>query len=346
MMDTLVKNTRRELLRRLVAGEPVERCGFWLGNPHPDTWPIMHRHFGTSTEEELRQTLNDDCRWICPQFYDDAYQDPEGRELFDASLDRQKHAVHPLANCEDHSDLDDFPWPDPQYLNFESCLKDLREAGDVYRLSGFWSCFYHNLMDLFGMEEYMIKMFTNPAVVEAVTDRVCQFYYEANEKFFAEAGDLVDAFFFGNDFGTQNGLICGPEQFNRFILPWLRRFTEQGRKHGYQVVLHSCGAIHDVIEDLIEAGVHCLHPLQAKAANMDADTLARDFKGRIAFMGGIDTQDLLTNGSPSEVKADVKRVFERLQPNLILSPSHEALLPNVPPENVEALAEAAAEVRG
>ena len=159
-------------------------------------------------------------------------------------------------------------------------------------------------------------------------------------------GDLVDAFFFGNDFGTQNGLICGPEQFNRFILPWLRRFTEQGRKHGYQVVLHSCGAIHDVIEDLIEAGVHCLHPLQAKAANMDADTLARDFKGRIAFMGGIDTQDLLTNGSPSEVKADVKRVFERLQPNLILSPSHEALLPNVPPENVEALAEAAAEVRG
>lgn len=337
---------RRDLIRRLVAGEPVERCGFWLGNPHSDTWPILHQHFGTSTEEELRQKLNDDCRWICPQFYDDAYQDPEGRELFDASLDREKHALHPLADCEDPAELEAFPWPDPKYLNFDSCLKDLREAGDVYRLSGFWTCFYHNLMDLFGMEEYMVKMYTHPEVVEAVTNRVCEFYYEANERFFPEAGDMVDAFFFGNDFGTQSGLICGPDQFRQFILPWFRRFTEQGHRHGYQVVLHSCGAIHDVIEDLIDSRVDCLHPLQAKADNMDADTLARDFKGRIAFLGGIDNQDLLTNGTVEEVKADVHRVYELLGPNLIISPSHETILPNVPPANVEALAEAASDVRG
>ena len=69
------------------------------------------------------------------------------------------------------------------------------------------------------MEEYFVKMHTNPEVVDAVTDRVCQFYWEANERFFAAAGDLVDGFFFGNDFGTQQSLICGPRQFDRFILP-------------------------------------------------------------------------------------------------------------------------------
>jgi uroporphyrinogen decarboxylase len=153
----------------------------------------------------------------------------------------------------------------------------------------------------------------------------------------------VDGFFFGNDFGTQQSLICGPQQFDEFILPWFVRFTEQGRRHGYQVLLHSCGAIHQVIERLINAGVNCLHPIQALAAQMDAETLAREFRGRIAFMGGIDTQKLLTNGTPEQVKADVLRVKKLLGPNLIVSPSHEAILPNVPPQNVEALIQAALE---
>lgn len=334
---------RRELIRNLIAGEPVERCGFWLGNPDPKTWPLLHKHFGTRTEEELRVKAGDDCRWICPQFYDDVYQDPAGRILFDAGLDRVAHAAPPLAHCETVEEINEYPWPDPAYLNFDSCLRDLEAAGDVYRLSGFWTCFYHNIADLFGMEEYFVKMFTHPEVVQAVTDKVCGFYHEANERFFRAAGSQVDAFFFGNDFGTQVSLICGPQQFDEFILPWFVRFTQLGRAHGHQVVLHSCGSIHAVIERLIAAGVQCLHPLQALAANMDADTLARDFKGRIAFMGGIDAQALLTSGTPEQIRADVLRVKRLLGPNLIVSPSHEAILPNVPPANVEALIKAAHE---
>lgn len=335
--------SRRELIRRIIAREPVERCGFWLGKPHNDLWPILHRYFGTSAEEELRVKLGDDCRWICPQFYADAYQDPQGRQLFDAGLDRTKHQAPPLAAYETVEEVERFPWPKPEYLNFDSCLRDLRNAGDVYRMSGFWTCFYHNLGDLFGMEEYFVKMYTNPDVVQAATDKVCEFYYEANEKFFAAAGREMDGFFFGNDFGTQCSLICGPDQFDQFILPWFRKFTEQGHRHGYQVILHSCGAVSDVIERLIESGVDCLHPLQAKAKNMDAETLAQRFGGRITFLGGIDTQDLMTNGTPEEVRADVRRVRSLLEPSLIVSPSHEALLPNVPPANVEALAKAVAE---
>jgi len=335
--------SRRELIRNIIAGKKVERCGFWLGNPHPDTWPILHRYFGTKTEEELRRKLGDDCRWICPQFYPDIYQDPDGRQLFDSGLDRSKHMAPPLAAYETVAEVDQYPWPKPEYLHFESCLKDLKNAGDVYRLSGFWTCFYHNMADLFGMEEYFVKMYTHPEVVRTATDRVCEFYYQANEKFFAVASREVDGFFFGNDFGTQLSLICGPGQFDEFIMPWFRKFTAQGHRHGYQVILHSCGAIYDVIERLIASGVDCLHPLQARARNMDAETLAQKFKGRIAFLGGIDTQDLMTNGTPAGVRAEVHRVRKLLEPCLIVSPSHEALLPNVPPENVAAMAEAVTE---
>jgi uroporphyrinogen decarboxylase len=335
--------SRRNLIQRLIARQTVDRCGFWLGNPHPDTWPILHDYFGTDSDESLRRKLGDDVRWICPQFYADAYRHPDGRELFDAGLDRKKHSLSPLASCTTLAEVEAFPWPNPDYLNFDSCLHDLQNAGDVYRLSGFWNCFYHNVADLFGMEEYFVKMHTEPEIVDAVTEKVCEFYCEANSRFFAVVGDLVDGFFFGNDFGTQQSLICGPRQFDRFILPWLRKFAEQGHQHGYQVVMHSCGSIHGVIDRLIDAGVDCLHPLQAKAAGMDAETLARDFKGRVAFLGGIDMQHLLTYGTPDQICDDVKRVREWLSPHLIVSPSHEAILPNVPPENIAALAHAASD---
>jgi len=334
----------RARIKAIIAGDSADRCGFWLGNPHADTWPLLHKYFGTGTEEELRRKLGDDFRWICPQFFPGTYQHPGGKQMFDEGLDRKKHGTAgPLAECEDIEEVESFPWPNPEYLNFDACRESLQKAGDVYRASGFWTCFYHNIMDLFGMENYMVKMYTHPDVVHAVTDHVCEFYYEANERFFRAAGNMIDGFFFGNDFGTQLDLICGPKQFDEFIMPWFRKFTEQAHQHGYQAILHSCGAIHKVIERLIMAKVDCLHPLQAKAALMDAGTLAADFKGRIAFMGGVDTQELLVRGTPTEVKEDVRRVKQLLAPRLIVSPSHEAVLPNVPPENIAAMAEAALE---
>jgi uroporphyrinogen decarboxylase len=334
----------RERIRAIIARQPADRVGLWLGNPHHDTWPILHEYFGTHYPEELQQKLNDDLRWICPQFYNSTYQHPEGRAIFDLGLKKVEHGqAGPFHDCEDPREVDDYEWPDPAYLHFDACLEALRCAGDVYRASGFWTCFYHNVMDLFGMDAYMMKMYTHPEVVHAVTDRVCQFYYEANERFFTEAGDLVDGFFFGNDFGTQLDLICGPKQFDQFILPWFRRFTEQGHRHGHQVILHSCGSIFKVIDRLIDAGVDCLHPLQAQARNMDAETLAKHFKGRITFLGGIDTQGILIESTPAEVKAEVRRVRSLLGPHLIISPSHEAILPDVPPANVAAMAEAVLE---
>lgn len=322
--------TSRDRVRAIIAGEQSDRCAFWLGNPDRDAWPGLQEYVGIADQEAIRQKLGDDFRWV-----------PAGFGNF--PMHKTAHGdAGPFADVEDPSEIEDYPWPIAAERDFAPTLERLKNLDrKVYRASGLWTCFYHDIMDLFGIEAYMMKMLLNPEVVHAVTDRVCQFYYDANERFFLEAGDEVDAFFFGNDFGTQLDLICGPAQFDEFIMPWFRKFTDQGHRHGHQVILHSCGAIHKVIDRLIEAGVDCLHPIQAKAAHMDAETLARDFGGKIAFMGGIDTQDLLVNGTPDDVRADVARVRHLLAPRLIISPSHEALLPNVPPANIRAMAEAA-----
>lgn len=334
--------THRERIRTIISGKAADRVGFWLGKPHPDTEPIYLKAFNQPDMEHIRQMLQDDFRWICPQW--NSYKHPEGKPMWDMQRkSKTLSAEGVFADCEDVQQVHDFDWPNPDYLDFSETLAELRQAGDVYRASGFWCPFFHEIADFFGMENYFIKMYTHPDVVHAVTRHVIDFYLEANRRFFEQAGDLIDAFFFGNDFGTQLDLLISPGLFEEFVFPYFKELTDQGHRYGYQVILHSCGSIFKVIPRLIDLGVEALHPLQAKASNMDAEILAREFKGQVAFIGGIDTQQILVHGSPDQVKQEVRRVKALLSPCLIVSPSHEALLPNVPAENVRAMAEAALE---
>lgn len=336
----------RERIRAIIDGQPADQCGFWLGNPDPASWPILHEYFGTSTKRELQLALGDDMAWVCPELVGNVYRHPKGRHMFDLEIQKRSHGdPGPFSQMTDPGQLDEYEWPNPDYLVYDDVVVELEAAEGLYRASGHWTPFYHDLCFLFGMENYFVKMHTHPELVLEATDRVCRFYYEANERFFEAAGGLVDGFFFGNDFGTQIDLMISPKQFDKFVMPWFRRFTEQGHQHGHQIILHSCGSIYRVIDRLIDAGVDCLHPLQARAGRMDAETLANEFKGRITFLGGIDAQQVLPYGTPDEVRAEVHRVRDLLEPGLIVSPSHEAILPDVPPENVAAMAEAAREPR-
>ena len=153
----------RARIRTLIAGEPADRVGFWLGNPHPDTWPIYMKHFGVASEEALRRELGDDFRWVCPQFFPSTYQHPQGKAMFDFGLTKERHGqAGPFELVEDPAEVDAYEWPSTGHLHLEESLEALRQAGPYYRAGGFWTCFYHNVMDLFGMEAYLTKMYTHP----------------------------------------------------------------------------------------------------------------------------------------------------------------------------------------
>jgi uroporphyrinogen decarboxylase len=331
----------RERIKAIIAGENTGRCGLWLGHPHPDTVKIYTGLLGVDSFEDIRLQLGDDMRWLPA---DECYKHPQGKPTWD--LQRKSKSLSAegwFSDCETLEDVAKFDWPDPNYLDFEPFLEKLNNVGPFYRASGLWSPFFHLVADAFGMENYFMKMYTHPEVVQAVTKGIVDFYLEANRRFFEAAGGLVDGFFFGNDFGSQINLLVAPQQFKDFIFPYFKQLTDLGHEYGYQVLLHSCGSIYRVIPDLISLGAEALHPIQAKAANMDAETLGSQFGGKVAFIGGIDTQDLLVNATPQEVAADVRRVKAALGPNVVISPSHEAILPNVPFENIKAMAEAALE---
>lgn len=336
--------SREKILSIMNQNNTSGKTGFWTGHPHDDTYDIYLSKLGLSKQEDLYTYLKDDCRWVMADAYMKA---PKGFGLNtkadNAPINCGMNEYCRFANAETIADIDKYDWPDVSLIDFTPVYEEIKKHPDKAVFTGMWTCFFHVVADFFGMEEYFLRMYTDPTIVNAVTDRCVDYYAAANEKFLSGLGDLADTVFYGNDLGTQLCSLISPDKFNEFVKPGLEKNINIAKKYNKKVMIHSCGAISNLIPYLIDMGVDCLHPLQAKASGMDAESLAKEFKGKISFMGGIDTQDLLIHATPQEVKDEVRRVRDLLGYNLIISPSHEAILPNVPLENVIAMSEAALE---
>ncbi|MDR1824901.1 MAG: hypothetical protein LBR27_06175 [Bifidobacteriaceae bacterium] len=317
---------------------------FWTGHPADETIPIYAEQWGIEpTREAIYQFLGDPIRWVNA---DAAYRNPrEGRPLFDPEwgMEEGRHG-NAAPGCFEHAktvaDIEAYPWPDPDDWDFTDIYREIEAYGDKLVLSGPWCPFFNHLSSMFGMENYFIAMYEQPELVEAATELMVDALVAACDKFFAGLGDRADVMFFGNDFGTQFDLMISPDAFRRFVLPSMKRIIAVGKKYHKIVQLHSCGSMYRVIPDLIEAGLDALHPLQALAAGMSAAELAQ-YKNDLVFVGGIDAQSLFPFGSPEDIKAEVRRVRGLLGPNIIISPSHEEILPNVPAANILAMAQEA-----
>lgn len=360
---------QREYVERAISRTRASGNAFWVGHPSDEAKHLYFDRMGiatrTPTEEEacnakasqlltkatgqdeidFNLQLGSDMTWISPELDMRCWQHPEGRPMWDTSAGNRDTlgAEGVFAHCEDVREIDNFDWPDPKYINLDTVLRETQYAHEkgLAVFGGMWCPFFHVLADFFGMENYFCKMYTDPEIVHAATERIVDFYERANHRVFQAVGSQLSAGFFGNDLGTQLDLMISPDCFDEFILPYAKRIIATIKDAHLPVAMHSCGAIDRIIGRLIDAGVDILHPLQARASGMDARSLAANYKHDLVFMGGVDTQDLLPFGSAKQVYDEVLRLRDLFGDGFIVSPSHEALLPNVPFENVVAMSEAA-----
>jgi uroporphyrinogen decarboxylase len=142
----------------------------------------------------------------------------------------------------------------------------------------------------------------------------------------------------GDDVGTQQSLIMSPACWRELIRGPLARIFQVGKARGLFVAYHSCGAIRSIIPDLIEIGMNVLNPIQCNCPGMDPLELKRDFGKHLAFMGGVDTQELLPRGSVDEVRRATVRLLEGMTAGggYILAASH-TIPPETPLANIFAL---------
>ncbi|SHH86103.1 uroporphyrinogen decarboxylase family protein [Clostridium grantii] len=322
----------------------VDRPASWLGLPDKKALKGLFEYFEVATLDDMKNKIDDD---IYP--VELPYHSPISDAIYDAfhfgKSDKGNPDERTLTAAgffEDYSDpskVDDFNWPDPlQYISIEECKKVVENVPDDKAIIGIlWSSHYQETCAAFGMETALIKMMLEPEMYKAIDDKIIDFYLKANERFYQATKGKLHGVLIGNDMGSQTGLMLSPSLVKEFILPGTKKLIDQAKSYGLKVIYHSCGSIFDIIPDLIEAGVDIIHPIQAKATGMEPQRLKENFGDKVAFCGGVDAQELMVIGSPEEVRTTVNELKNIFPTGLILSPSHEAILEDTKPQNIEAL---------
>lgn len=333
--------TKRERFIRTIERKEVDKPAKWLGIPVPDSMEALLKYFGVSSYSELKGKIDDDV-WNVEL----PYHNGTTNAIYMAFDFNKKHSGEYtltgsgfFEDYEKPSAVELFNWPDPaKCIDPAECKKVVDAAPEGYAVMGvIWAAHFQDACAAFGMEDALIKMKLCPELFQAVIDRITEFYLKANEIFYTAAKGKLDAVLIGNDFGTQTGLIVSAEDLRRFVFKGTKRLIDQAHSHGLKVIYHSCGAISEVIPDIIQCGADVIHPIQALATGMDPNILKEKYGGKVSFCGGVDAQYLLVTGGKGEIIKKVLELETIFPTGLIISPSHEAILPDVPPENIDAL---------
>ncbi len=346
--------TSRERVLAVFAGRVPDRVPAWCG-ASPEFRAMLRTRLGLGQDDEaLSRFLGDDFRRVFARYAGPADHSPSSCLIHPEATSRTPFGVertgygygqplaHPLAGAVSVADVERFAWPDPGWMDVSSIRDEaLAWKGEWAVLGGDWSPFFHDAIDLFGMERLMTLLVEEPAIAEAALERMTDYYAEVSRRIFEAAAGAIDIFFIGNDFGTQIGPVVGPSAFRRFFWPHLRRLADLGHAHGLKVQLHCCGGFAPLIPGMIEAGIDGLQSLQPDARDMAPERLKRLFGRDIVLNGCLDTHHLLIAGTPDLVRRETRRILAIMKRGggYIASPSHDYLLPETSVENTLALYE-------
>lgn len=333
--------TSRERVLACFAHEEPDRVPVWCG-ASPEFWEKLKRFTGLTDDEALRIRIGDDFRRVFAAPPPDPRPLPPGahwRTVFGI----ERHGIgygqpmsHPLAKA-DVRQVHDYPWPDPNAVDVSGVRAEALSWGGQYAiLGGDWSPFWHDAIDLVGMEDLYLRMYDDPEFVDALMGHLVDYYFQVSQRIFDAAGDVIDIFFIGNDFGSQNGPLLSPTLFRRFIFPHLKRFADLGHAYGLKVMLHCCGGFEPLLPAMIEAGIDAVHAIQPRCAGMDLASLKARYGKQIVFNGAIDSQHVLIQGTPETVRREVRKVLEIMMQGggYIAGASHDYILEETPCENV------------
>ncbi|HOJ23470.1 MAG TPA: uroporphyrinogen decarboxylase family protein [Armatimonadota bacterium] len=334
--------THRERMYAALRHQQPDRCPYVISLTQKAHAAFV-AHYGS---DELLKRIDNSVAGVAAQpgpkerwLSDTVWQDEFGVQ-WDRSIDRD---IGNVCNCVlPERDLSRLELPDPndpaKFEGFADAVAAARKQGKFVQF-GIGFSLFERAWTLRGMEALFYDMIEAPSFVDELLDAICDYNVALVRR--AVTYD-IDAIHFGDDWGSQRGLLMGRKLWERFLKPRLARMYAAGKEAGKFVTIHSCGEVQELFPQLIEIGLDCFNPFQPEV--MDPYEMKRLYAGKLSFWGGVSTQRLLPHGTPDEVRAEVRRLVAEVgkEGGYVLAPAH-CIPGDARPENILALIDAANE---
>ncbi|MFZ4544288.1 MAG: uroporphyrinogen decarboxylase family protein [Saprospiraceae bacterium] len=310
--------TKREVVKMVLDGQKPPYVP-WSFKFTEEPKLMLQKHYGVDDLDEVLGNhilqLGSDIGFF-EDLGNDQFQDVF-KVIWDRSIDKDIGDAKGIVLPEPILEGYEFPNPlDPRFFaNIES---EINKKPDMFRVFQIGFSLYERAWTMRGMTTLLTDFYMNPEFVHELMGKICDYNIAQVDK--ALEYD-IDAVYFGDDWGQQRELIMGYDLWREFIYPYLKRMYQHVRKSGKYVMIHSCGDVDELFDDLVGIGLNCFNPFQPEV--MDVFDILPRYRDRLAFHGGLSIQKTLPYGTVEEViEASEKLLDLGKEGGYIFSPSH------------------------
>lgn len=162
---------------------------------------------------------------------------------------------------------------------------------------------------LMGLVPFCYALADQPDLVDAVLKKVSKIIYSVVKDLMEEP--KVGGIFMGDDLGFSTGTLVSPDVIREKFLPRTKKIVDLVHSAGKLFVLHSCGNMYELMDDICEMGVDAKHSYEDKI--MPVEEAYRRWGDRIGVIGGVD-MDIMAKGTVGDVKKRTRQILDACAP--------------------------------
>lgn len=213
---------------------------------------------------------------------------------------------HPLAHW---SNLDSYDWLDPDDPALYEGMED-RFAGskDKYIMTSIFMILFERMHSLRGFENTLMDLYIDKERIGSLADKIVDIQVRIIENISKRFPNMIDGIGFSDDWGTERMTFISPEVWREFFKPRYKRIFDACHKAGWDVWMHSCGKINEIIGDWIETGVNVFNLQQPTALGIEE--IGKRYAGKTCFQSLCDIQKTLPFKSGEEITKEAILLME------------------------------------
>jgi len=203
-------------------------------------------------------------------------------------------------------DFERYPWPKPEDIDYSPMEYTATNLPEGMGILGEISGIYEPVSWLMGYETLSLALYEQSDLVSAMFDRVREIVLPLTHS--VAQMDRVIGIWMGDDLGFKNGPLISPKHLRQYVFPIQEEVAAITHSHGIPFILHSCGNLAVVMEDLIQqVGIDAKHSFEDVI--QPVENFSAQYGHRIGVIGGVDV-DLLVRGTEEQIRQRTRQVLE------------------------------------